>query len=193
MSTETDMTRRSVLALAAAGSIGAVAGCLGDDTSTPDPVALDQGQACDNCGMEVDVHPGPVGQAYYTDERPSTLPEGREDGRATFCSTWCLYKFVLEAEQRGTDATIRYATDYSTVQYDLYEDQGTTVITAHVAAGDFTPTEDLTYVVDSEVEGAMGASLIGFSEESDAERFADDHGGVLTGHGDITLETITNM
>jgi nitrous oxide reductase accessory protein NosL len=39
----------------------------------------------------------------------------------------------------------------------------------------------------------MGGSLVGFSEESDAETFSDTYGGSLTTHSDITLETVRTL
>lgn len=181
------------MAAFATGSIGVLAGCLGDDESTPEPVALDDGQSCDNCGMQIEMHPGPVGEAFYLDDSPSELPDDRDDGIAWFCSTWCLYTFVLNAAQRGTEPAVMYATDYSTVEYDLSEDDGTAVISAHFTAGSLTDVEDLTFVVDSAVQGAMGASLLGFSDMDAAESFASEHGGSLYDHDDVTLEVIETM
>jgi len=186
-------TRRSVLTTVAAGGVGALAGCLSGDRSGPDPVALNEGQACDYCNMRIEMHPGPVGQSFYGDDAPASLPDDREDGVAWFCSSTCTYNYILENEQRGHEPTVSYGTDYSSVDYDLRSDGGTTVISAHLGAESFADLHGLTFVANSDVEGAMGKSLIGFTEEGDAESFADDHGGELLTHGDVTREVLSAL
>ena len=190
---ESRLHRRSLLATAALGSIGFVAGCLGDDEDVPEPVALDDGQACDNCDMQIDMHPGPVGQAFYPDDYPEELPEDREDGIAWFCSTRCTYAFTFDQEDRGYDPAVMYATDYSAVDFELSADAGATVISSHLTADAFEDLEALTLVVDSDVEGAMGASLIGFADESGAAEFEATHGGDQFEHDEITPDVIAAL
>lgn len=185
--------RRHLLALTAAGSLAAVAGCLGDE-DVPDPIALDDGQSCDQCNMQIANHPGPVGQAYYLDDAPEREPPAdREDGLAHFCSSWCTYMYVRENEERDAEPAGIYVTDYANVEYELFEDAGATVISAHLEADDFARADELTFTVDSDVEGSMGPSLIGFSDSADAEAFQDEHGGMLLDHDDITLETVGSL
>lgn len=189
-------TRRTFLGVAATTSAASVSGCLGlfGGEEVPEPVTIDAGTACDQCNMLIDRHPGPVGQSYYVDDAPSAL-EDREDGHANFCSTWCLYSFTFDQEQRGFEATGSYATDYSAVEYDIGEDAGTLVIdpVPHLDADAFAPTSELTYVVDSDVEGAMGSSLIGFSDRDDASTFSEEHGGDLVEHSEVSSELISAM
>ena len=185
--------RRTVLTAVAAGGAGSLAGCLGGGRDGPDPVSLDDGQACDYCNMRIEMHPGPVGQAFYTDDPPASLPEDREDGIAWFCSSTCTYNYALENEQRGHEPTVSYGTDYSDVDYELRDSGGTTVISAHLDAEAFADLRDLTFVANSDVEGAMGKSLIGFTEQSDAESFAGEHGGELLEHGDVTREVLSAL
>lgn len=193
--TDRTATRRAVLA-ASGGGLAALAGCLGfpGDEGVPEPTTLSTGLACDNCSMVIDRQPGPVGQSYYLEEVPAEL-EDREDGRARFCSTWCLYSFTLDRAQQGIEPAGSYATDYSAVEYTLTDDAGTTIIdpTPHLDAESFARVSELVFVVDSDVEGSMGASLIGFSEREDAEAFAGEHGGDLFEDDDITLELIAAM
>lgn len=189
-------TRRTLLGATAAAGVASVAGCLGffGGEDTPDPVSIEAGTACDQCNMIIDRHPGPVGQSYYVDDAPSAL-EDREDGRANFCSTWCMYSYTLDQKQRGFEATGSYSTDYSAVEYSIGEDAGTLVIdpTPHLDADAFAPVSDLTYVVDSDVEGSMGSSLIGFSHREDASAFTEEYGGELVGHGEISFELISAL
>lgn len=186
-------TRRSVLATVAVGGAGALAGCLGGDEAGPDPVALDGGQECDNCGMQIDMHPGPVGEAFYGDDAPETLPDDRPNGLAWFCSTKCTYNYRFENEQRGDEPQQSYGTDYTGVDYELVDEGGTTVISAHLEATAFEDLQALTFVVGSDVEGAMGKSLVGFSDGDDASAFADEHGGELVEHGDVTRELLSGL
>ena len=189
------LSRRRYLGVATAGSLVAVAGCLGgsEDEDVPPPVSLDDGQACDNCQMVVADHPGPAGQAYYLDEQPADLPDDRENGRAHFCSSWCTYKYVREHEQGGPSPNGLYTTDYSSVDYDIVEDAGTAVISAHLDAESFARGVELQYVVDSDVEGAMGASLIGFADDTDADSFLDEYGGTILEHEEVTLQNINTL
>jgi len=186
-------TRRTILTTAVTASVGALAGCLGGDSETRDPVSIDEGQECDSCNMRIEMHPGPVGQAFYGDDAPATLPEDRPDGVAWFCSSSCTYNYLLENEQRGHEPTVSYGTDYSAVDYELGEEGGVTVISAHLEASAFADLRELTFVAGSDVEGAMGGSLIGFSDDDDATAFADDHGGELLTHGDVTREVLSGL
>lgn len=190
--TDHGRTRRRVVKTVAAGGVGTLAGCLGDQAQ-PDPVALDAGQVCDNCNMRIEMHPGPVGEAFYRDDAPPSLPEDREKGIAWFCSSYCTYTYLLESEERGHEPQVSYGTDYSSVDYDLQENQGTTVISAHLEAEAFANVQDLSFVVDSDVEGAMGGSLIGFTDGDDAEAFADEHGGAILAHGDVSREVLSGL
>mgnify|MGYP000070016451 CR=1 FL=1 len=189
-------TRRALLGATAAAGVASVGGCLGflGGEEAPDPATIEAGTACDQCNMIIDRHPGPVGQSYYVDDAPGEL-EDREDGRANFCSTWCMYSYTLNQEQRGFEATGSYSTDYSAVDYDIGEDAGTLVIdpSPHLDADAFAPVSELTYVVDSDVEGAMGSSLVGFSDGDDASAFADEYGGELVEHGEISYELISAL
>ncbi len=189
----TERTRRAVLTTVAAGGVGALAGCLGGDREGPDPVALDDGQECDNCSMRIEMHPGPVGQAFYGGDAPDSLPDDREDGVAWFCSSSCTYTYLLENEERGHEPLISYGTDYSTVDYEIRDDGDTTVISAHLDAEAFEDLHGLSFAANSDVEGAMGGSLIGFSDGGDASAFVDEHGGDVIAHDDVTREVLSGI
>lgn len=186
-------TRRTLLRVMGASGVAAVAGCLGSSQEAPEPVDLDQGQTCDTCNMRIEMHPGPVGQSYYMDDAPPVLPDDRPDGVAWFCSTQCQYSFTLEQAERDYEPLISYATDYSDFEWELREQQGATVISANLSAETQVDLRELTLVVNSDIEGAMGPSLIGFSDAADAEAFADEHGGDLFQHEDVTLDVIAAL
>lgn len=193
-STLTRHSRRHMLRVLTAGGVACLAGCLGGSDEVPDPISLDgNDQLCDSCNMVVENHPGPVGQAFYLDDAPTALPEDRDDGIAWFCSTLCTYRFVLEEVEYGHEPVVVYSTDYSSVDYRLSDDGGATVISAHVEADAFEDVSALTFVVDSDVQGAMGSSLIGFTDANDAESFVAEHGGDRFTDEDITDELIAAL
>lgn len=173
------VTRRAVVA-GGLGLAAAMAGCLGsdgdgpDDAEPPEPIGLDQDDQCELCGMVIPNHPGPVAEIFYENETPS----GHENP-ARFCSAWEAFQYDFERADEGWNRLAFYTTDYSSVDYDLYTDSGITFITAHVEAAAFADATTLTFVAGSEVRGAMGRDIIGFSEASDAEELQREYGGEL--------------
>lgn len=198
--TGSELTRRRLLGAGAAGGLAGFAGCIGGLTGSlggadvPEPVAIDEGQTCEQCNMVIARHPGPVAQTYYLDDAPPALEE-REDGHGRFCSTWCHYRYVSEMRDRDYNPVGSYATDYSTVEYQIGEDAGTLVIdpSPHLGAESFSRIESLSFVVDSDAEGAMGGSLIGFSDEDDAAEFVNEYGGDVLAEDEITPELISAL
>lgn len=168
----------SSLGTVTAASVG-LAGCLADEadsadsTAAPEPIALTDGQTCDACGMTIADHDGPAGQVFYAD-----APDDR-DGPARFDSVRELLVFDAEHTRRGWDRRAAFVTDYSSVDYALREREGTTSISSHVAADEFADATGLSYVVDSEIGGSMGADIVPFSDRDDAATFADTHGGTV--------------
>lgn len=188
------VSRRAVLAATGAAGLVALAGCSGSDGERPDPISLDDEQSCDVCGMVIEMHPGPVGQAFYDDE--DALPEGRDaDEPAHFCSSLCTYNYVFDQEGLGSDPTVTYLTDYTAVgdEWEVYDEEGMLFITEHLEAEYFADVDDLTLVAGSDARGAMGQSIIGFSDADDAEAFTEEYGGDLIDHGDVTQELIDGL
>ncbi|MFB6160529.1 MAG: nitrous oxide reductase accessory protein NosL [Haloferacaceae archaeon] len=186
------VSRRAVLTGAATAGVAAVAGCSaisgdgGDDA--PEPITLTTEHSCDVCGMVIPNHPGPSAQIFY----PGNEPAGHANP-ARFCSTWEAYQFHFERRDEGWEAAAFYVTDYSAVDYRVYTEGGDTLITSHPEADAFVSADSVTYVVDSEVNGAMGRDLIGFSDRADAESFREEYGGQLMEHGDVTRGTIAGL
>ncbi|WP_049920195.1 nitrous oxide reductase accessory protein NosL [Halobiforma nitratireducens] len=186
---EGKLHRRTVLVGAAGVGVAALAGCLGEDGDVPDPITVDGDLACDQCTMQIGQHPGPVGQTHYDD--PEDVLE--EDRPAQFCSSTCTYVHTFEQENAGHDPTATYLTDYSTVDYDVELDDDIEEISSHLAADSFAVVEDLTMVVDSDVQGAMGPSMIGFSDADEAEAFQAEYGGDRYDHEDVTAELVRSL
>ncbi|MFP8952188.1 nitrous oxide reductase accessory protein NosL [Natrialbaceae archaeon A-arb3/5] len=168
-------SRRRVLGSAATVASIAVAGCLEtDDTDTElaEPIDLTEGQSCDVCGMVIEDHYGPAGQLFYADGHPE-----ERDGPAWFDSLEELLVYHAERLERGWTLREAFVTDYSRVDYDLPERDGTVYVTSHVRPDQFADATDLLYVVGSDVEGAMGEDSLPFGERDDAEAFTEDYGG----------------
>ncbi|MCL9813069.1 nitrous oxide reductase accessory protein NosL [Natranaeroarchaeum aerophilus] len=183
---ESNLSRRRILAAAGGVAIGALAGCLGDDDA-PEPIALDDGQSCDQCGMVIEEHPGPTGQIFFED-----YPDDRE-GPAHFCSGTCTYRYRFDAEDAGETPIVTYLTDYSGVDYSLTGDEEQPFISAHLDADDYAEETGITFVAGSDAHGAMGPDLIPFEDDGDATTFADEHGGDVVTHGEINRELLDAM
>lgn len=190
------LSRRRVLGGAATGAALAIAGCSqlgggnGNETTgeVPDAVTLTTDDACEVCGMIIPNHPGPTTEVFYPGEQPS----GHENP-ARFDSTWEAFNYDFERQDRGWERAVMYVTDYSAVDYRLMDEQGDTMISTHVKAGDFVAASDVTFVAGSKVKGAMGKDLIAFSKESDAQSFKDEHGGELVTVDEVTPELIAQL
>jgi len=186
-----ETTRRNFVGLLlGAGLASTATGCLGGDEELPEPVAVNAGQACDVCGMVIQNHPGPVAQTYYRDN----FPEGRaEDEPAWFCSNTCLFDFYFGRSQQGWEPLVHYTTDYSAVEYKVAEESGTLFITSHPEAENFVNGEETTLVVDSDVLGAMGPSLIPFTGSEDATAFREEYGGDIFAFGDVSQQLVDSL
>ncbi|WP_136715391.1 nitrous oxide reductase accessory protein NosL [Halorientalis salina] len=190
------LSRRRLLGGVAAGAALALAGCSettgpGGETTTadlPDAITLTTDDACEVCGMIIPNHPGPTTEIFYPDNEPS----GHENP-ARFDSTWEAFQYDFERQDRGWERSVMYVTDYSTVEYDVFEDEGTTMISTHPEADAFTTASEVTFVAGSSVEGAMGQDLIAFSADDDAGSFADEYGGERVAVEDVTPELIAQL
>ena len=185
--------RRSLLATGGSVAALAIGGCLGDagdeaDGDAPAAITIPEGAACEVCGMTIRQHPGPTTQIFYREQRPSG-----HDNPARFDSTWEAYQYEFERDDRGWEEVAFYVTDYSAVDYELFEDGGDLLLTRHHEASAFAPATEVTYVVDGAVKGTMGRDLIAFGTRSDAESFRDEHGGSLTPHDGVTPEVVAGL
>ncbi len=179
--------RRAVLTAVGGGFTVRLAGCLGDrDRETPAAVSLDDGQACDQCGMVIEQHPGPTGQVFFEDHPPD------REGPAWFCSGTCTYSYRFDREDDGETPIITYLTDYSAVEYSV-DDGDEPSVSAHLAAEEYRDEADLSVVVASDVIGAMGPDLIPFTEASDAEAFAAEYGGDVQAASDVDRELVDSI
>ncbi|MEZ3145643.1 nitrous oxide reductase accessory protein NosL [Halobaculum sp. MBLA0143] len=172
-----DRTRREFLYGSVVAGV-AVTGCLGRETA-PGPVAAAGDTQCAQCGMVAADQPGPAGQTVY----------GGDDEPTEFCSAVCTYRHRFR--QAETDPRVTYLTDYSTVDYEV--SGSPPVVSAHLDPAAFADANDLSLVVDAEVEGAMGPALVPFSATDDAEAFVNSHGGEVIDTGDVTRTLVSNL
>ena len=135
--------------------------------------------------MIVEQHPGPSGQTYYRDHSV----EGH-DPPARFCSTVCTFRHRFATENRGWRPRVTYLTDYATVDYQVRSEGGVRVISAHLEAEAFAPTEDLEVVAGTDVEGAMGPALVPFGDRDAAEAFVSEYGGQVIAAEDVSRELV---
>jgi copper chaperone NosL len=181
------LTRRRLL-VAAGGLAVALAGCADEGEPPPAAVTLTDEDQCEVCGMVIPAHPGPSAEIFYPEHQPSG-----HDNPARFCSTWEAFDYHFDRVNRGWEAAAFYVTDYSSVDYSLSSEGGNTLISTHPEAEAFVDADAVTFVVGSEVNGAMGRDLIGFSNRDDAESFQAGHGGSLAQREDVTPEMIAQL
>ena len=180
------MSRRTVLAGAGTLAAASVAGCLGGDGSAPAAVAVTDAAACDECGMVISKHPGPNGEIYWDDAEPET-----HDAPFWFDSLkQCFFPHYFEGTDAGRSLDAAYVTDYSTVDYSVNTQGGSSYVTSHTDADAFADATELQYVVESDVEGAMGPDFVPFSDPGDAEGFADQYGGAVVSFDEISTTLV---
>ncbi len=182
------VSRRGLTTGLAGGLVVVLSGCLGGDeageTEGISPIDLDGERACDQCGMIVEDHPGPVGQIHFADDEP----EGGRLGQ--FCSSTCTYTYRFDAEDAGRDPLVVFITDYSLVEQETFETGSDTMFSSHVDREAFSSTTELTVVARSEVTGAMGPDLIPFSDGDDVDAFIEEYGGDPRDAEDVDRATL---
>jgi len=188
------ITRRTVLGGVGAASLATLAGCFGGSgngdgsESVPDPISIDEGKECDECGMIIGNYLGPAGQSHYED--PTALEELDEDRSAQFCSSLCTYTFTFNHE---SEPQVSYLTDYSTVDYEITGSGEQRSISRHLEAEAFSDVTELTMVVDSDVTGAMGDSIVPFNDADEADEFQSEYGGDIYEHDDVSQELVSSL
>ncbi|WP_226005200.1 nitrous oxide reductase accessory protein NosL [Natrinema salinisoli] len=173
----TSTPRRQILIGTAALASAGLAGCLADagEAEPAEPIALTDGRTCDVCGMTIADHYGPAGQIFYADDKPEV-----RDGPAYFDSVAELLNYRDRRDARGWTVRATFVTDYSSVDYELNERDGSRRISTHADVAAFADATDCYYVVDSGVRGAMGDEYLPFSDYEEATAFVDDHGGTVS-------------
>jgi nitrous oxide reductase accessory protein NosL len=138
--------------------------------------------------MVISNHPGPNAEIFYAERSP----EGH-DNPARFCSTWEAFQYDFDRRDSGWTREAFFVTDYSSVDYEIFTESGNRFISSHPGAEAFIDAGSVTFDAGSEVLGAMGRDLIGFSSAADAEAFASQYGGEVVAYGDVTRSIISGL
>lgn len=177
------VSRRRVLAGASAVAVASVAGCLGGNgDAAPAAVAISDAAACDECGMVISKHPGPNAELYWQ----GLEPEGRDAPFWFDSLKQCFFPHYFEGRDADRTLDAAYVTDYSAVEYAVNTQEGASYITSHTGADSLADATTLSYVVESDVQGAMGPDFVPFSDDADAEAFAGEHGGSVVAFDEIS-------
>jgi copper chaperone NosL len=183
------LRRREFLIAGSVVGAGLLAGCSSQQSSDgdpPDPVSLAGNVECDVCGMVISEHPGPNGQIFYRENSPET-----HDSPAQFDSLKaCLFPYYFEHEQLDWTAEVIYVTDYSEVDYETSTVEGQKYIQTATGPDTFANADEVVFVVESEVHGAMGPDFVPFSEEDDGASFANEFSGRVVTMDDITPDML---
>ncbi|WP_411969066.1 nitrous oxide reductase accessory protein NosL [Haloferax sp. YSSS75] len=179
------LTRRTAVKTVVGGLTAAVAGCMdGGTESKPDPIDLSGGKEDDQGGMIIGNHAGPNGQIFYRDESPA----GHDNPAWFHTLSMGLFPYYFDKRRQGWEAVAIYVTDYSSVDYELHEESGKTYVSTYTAADTFGDAYEMTYVVESDVDGGMGPDLLPFSERAGADSFVAEYGGSTVEFDDVTSE-----
>ncbi|MDZ7689029.1 MAG: nitrous oxide reductase accessory protein NosL [Halobacteriales archaeon] len=188
------MRRRELLRVSAFVGAGTLTGCLnssgdGEPSDVPGAVDLSGGKSDDRGGMVIGDHGGPNGQVFYTDNSP----EGRDNPAWFHTLVFGLFPYHFERLNRGWEAEAVYVTDYSTVELSLSENEERPLLPSPTAPDTFADATELTYVAESTALGGMGPALPPFSDEADAEEFADEYGGRTVAYDEIDRQFIESL
>ncbi|HFL8819492.1 MAG TPA: nitrous oxide reductase accessory protein NosL [Candidatus Azoamicus sp. OHIO2] len=131
------------------------------------PLNLNNTHICANDSMIILDYKGPKAQIIWKD-----------NSRSYYCE-------VREAFYESTNKTriknIKYffVQDFSDVEWDSYKDK-------------WMLAQDAYYVIDSNMNGAMGLTYVPFSDINAAKKFHINYGGKLLDYNDITSTTLTD-
>lgn len=158
-----------LLAMAAALLL---AGCS-DETKqeiNTDPVTFQAGDECHVCGMLITEWPGAKGQSI-----------NRQNGEThKFCSTVDMFSWLLQPENKTLQAKI-YVHDMAKTHWDHPEDE-------HLM-----DAREAWYVIGSGLIGAMGPSLVSYSDRAVAEQLAAQSGGRVLTFDEIDLAVLQEI
>lgn len=147
-----------------------------DDTTSPEiaavagPVAFAAGDECHVCGMIITELPGAKAQAV----------ESRSTAVRKFCSTQDMLSWWLQPENKHLKAEL-YVHDVAKTAWQHPQDEY--LIDARSAW----------YVVGSNLQGAMGPSLVSLGTREAAELLADSKGGRVLSWEQLDLAVLQEL
>ena len=141
------------------------AGCArGAGEATAAPREITGGTACSLDGMLLGDYPGPKAQIHYAGS----------DEPDYFCDMVEMFRMYLKPEQVRTVRAL-YVQDMGKADWERPRGHWIDARTAH-------------FVVGSRRHGSMGPTIASFALESDAQRFAADHGGRVLPFASVKAE-----
>jgi len=133
-------------------------------------VLMESGDECHLCGMLITRFDGPKGEVFRKETGTQVFK---------FCSTQDMFSYYLDPENKRNIAQM-LVHDMSKMPWgsDSIDDKY------------FIDAKTAWYVVGSEKKGAMGDTLASFSQQSDAQAFANEFGGKVISFTDINYDTL---
>jgi copper chaperone NosL len=135
-------------------------------------VAIETADECHLCGMLISNFSGPKGELFRKGITEQTSNKVRK-----FCSTRDMFSFYLDPENKRNVTTI-LVHDMSKSPWNAPNDAY--FIDARVAW----------FVAGSSKTGAMGETLASFSQQQDAQTFANEFGGKVLSFAEIDLSVL---
>lgn len=100
---------------------------------------------------------------------------------------------IFTQRRRNIDAVAVFVTDDSVFDYDVEQRRGDAYITGSLDAPTFASADDVVFVVESNVRGAMGEELLPFSKRGDAAQFVDRYGGRIVDAEHVTAKLVNQL
>lgn len=153
-------------------ALALAAGCGTTATPSRPAAAVQPGDTCAVCGMELSQSPGPRAQAWASDRARPLI----------FDSTRDFFAFVLQPENRSRLQGL-YVQDAARIDWQHPGRDADTFIDARRAV----------YVAWQPLAGSMGPTFAPFGSRADAETFARAHGGAILAFDGITPELVATL
>ena len=155
-------------ALAAFGSLGALAGCgeRAGEAQSLAPVEIDRSTSCELDGMLLSDYPGPKAQVHYA----------AQDKPSFFCDTVELFSTLLAGEQVRAVRAV-YVQDMGKADWERPQ-------------GHWIDAKTAFFVLGGKRHGSMGPTIGSFAQEADATKFAAQYGGKVLRFGEIKADMV---
>lgn len=157
--------RRTLILAALAAT--ALTACGQTETAAKlEPLEIGRGTSCSLDGMLLGDYPGPKAQIHYAGQAEPDF----------FCDTVEMFHTHLNPEQvRGVLGM--FVQDMGKADWDEPKDH-------------WIDAKQAFYVHGSKRRGSMGPTIASFAQETDAQKFAAEHGGKVYRFADITPDMV---
>ena len=159
------VSRRRLLCAACALPLASLVACGKDEAAGPaTPVEFDAATSCELDGMMLAEYGGPKAQVHYVGmARPFF-----------FCDTVEMFSALLRPEQQRA-VRVAYVQDMGKADWDK-------------PRGHWFDAKTGFYVVGGKRHGSMGPTIVSFTAEVDAQRFAGQWGGKVLRYAEVRPE-----